>query len=143
MRRFLLVLMIIVATLVAMPVAVSAAPVGSDPVGLHVEVVTDLISITVEPADIQFGKVAPGKTSDAKALTITNNSTKAVNLTASAAPDFWAQNLLIDDLAVASWGVTPVITLDIGGTRNASLTVVIPADTPDGVIDGSVIIWAE
>ncbi len=144
MKRFLGVLVLALAiSLLAMPMAVSAAPVAGNPVALHVEVAADTISISVTPADLQFGKVAPGGTSPAKTVTITNNSTKAVNLTVTATPEFWAQNLRIDDLAVATWGVTPVISLAIGGTRDASLTVVIPADTTPGVFDGSVTFWAE
>lgn len=144
MKRFFgILIVVLVISLLATPLAVSAAPVASNPVALRVEVAADIISISVTPADLQFGRVAPGKTSSAKAVTITNNSSRPVNLTVTAAPDFWSQNLRIDDLEVAAWGVTPVITMDIGATRDASLTVIIPAGTADGVIDGSVTFWAE
>jgi len=142
MKRFPAILALLLMSLLAMPLTVSAAT-ASNPVTLRVEVAADTISISVTPAGLQFGQVSPGGTSEAQVVTITNTSTKAVNLTASATPDFWSQNLRIDTLTVATWGVTPVITLDVGGTRDASLTVVIPSDAQNGVFDGSVTFWAE
>lgn len=114
--------------------------VSGSQIGLTVNVLPDLIQISVAPTTIDFGQLYAGSQSADKPVTITNTGSVTVKVTATTSgSDFYATCLQINGGAVSAWNTT------IAKTENAiaNLHVIVPNPYPAGVTTGTIVFWAE
>lgn len=121
-------------------------------VGLYFpEVVTDgfvsytpeIISISIDPGDINFGKIYKGG-SGTSSVTITNDGNVEVSVTAilkSEDPvDFYTSNFKLNNQTVSNWSIP---NLGPGASETVVLSLDIPVDTESDFKTAILTFWAE
>jgi len=121
-------------------------------VGLYFpDVVTDgfviytpeIISISIDPGDIDFGKIYEGG-SGTSSVTITNEGNVEVSVIATLGSEvpvgFYSSNFKLDDLAVSDWSIS---LFGLGASELIGLSLDIPVDTEPGFKTAILTFWAE
>jgi len=128
-------------TVAAELVDLSLEPVA-DPLASTVESFNlgSLTQISLDPTSLDFGRVLPGRSSEAKTVNITNEGNTGIKVDAETASAFYIEALTIDGTAVNDW-LSPPIAQD--GVYPASLVVTVPDPYAAGPQTGTIIFWAE
>lgn len=103
----------------------------------------EIISISVDPSDIDFGKIYKGG-SGTSSVTITNDGNVEVSVNATLSSEvpegFYTSNFKLDDLAVSGWSIS---NLGLGASELVGLSLDIPFDTEPGFKTAILTFWAE
>jgi hypothetical protein len=118
---------------------------ASESVGMTADVPAPIISISVSPLSIDFGRLYAGQDSAIKAITVTNTSPiVSVHIDAEvmneSRPLFYATNLKLDLSSVVAWMIT---SLAHGVSQPVSAVLSIPIDTDMGTLTATLVFWAE
>ncbi len=105
-----------------------------------VEILDDVIQISVSPNTLPFGQVYRGQASDSIDVIIANTGTVPTGVTASTESAFYQEALRIDGSPVGTWSVLEILT-----STNVVVPVLVdvPSDWPAGIETGTIIFWAE
>lgn len=109
--------------------------IKGETIGLEVTIlsVPDIVAISVDPTSIDFGDLAPGATSAAVVITVSNVGTVPVDVVTSVGGDFFAANLYLD--AALATAYTDSIPFE--GQVSPAATVKVPAGHPAGTLTGT------
>ena len=87
------------------------------------DVVSTVVSISVDPTDIDFGIMQVGEVADGGSITITNEGTVPASIAASVSGDSIFGGLLLDGAAVDAYGSE----IPVGGDDEVAVTLPVPA----------------
>ena len=100
-----------------------------------------IISIMVDPTNIDFGTILRGQDSDPVDVTVTNIGETSVDITTSIVgtnPTFYEDNLYEDGSLVTAY----TMTLAVDGFDDLTLTLKPPTGTPSGTFEAMLVFWA-
>jgi len=119
---------------------------SSESVRMTADVPAPIISISVSPLSIDFGRLyAGGPSSAPQTITVTNTSPiVSEDITAEVVnesrPGFYATNLTLDTVSVAAWEITG---LDASLSQPVSAVLTVPVGTEVGTLTATLVFWAE
>lgn len=103
----------------------------------------EIISISVDPSDIDFGTIYEGG-SGTSSVTITNDGNVEVSVIATLGSEvpvgFYTSNFKLDDLTVSDWSIS---LLGLGASELVGLSLDIPVGTEPGFKTAILTFWAE
>jgi len=103
----------------------------------------ELISISVSPTSLDFGSVEAGQSSSAEQLTVTNNGTVAISVTADTVNDegdFYRASLTLDSQGLDVWVID---SLDVGESQVIEVVLTVSAEASAGERIATLIFSAE
>lgn len=113
-----------------------------------VSIYTEIISISVEPSDIDFDSIVQGQSSESQTITITSTSNVDVYVTASitgeTTPDFYDDNLELEfeykTYAVSGFEMNILVNEP---PKVVGVILSVPLNAPTGLQEGTLVFWAE
>jgi hypothetical protein len=117
----------------------------SESVKMTADVPAPIISISVSPLSIDFGRVYAGSSSAPQSITVTNTShIVSEDITASVTSEsragFYETNLKLDTVSVASWAIT---SLTAGNSQPVEAVLNVSPGTGVGTLTATLVFWAE
>lgn len=123
--------------------------ISSEAVQMTLAVPAPIISISVSPLSIDFGKVYAGRTSETQTITVTNTSPSiSERITATVINEsrtgFYDANLTLDAKSVSGTEAWEIPSLAAGVSSPPVPAVLnVPEDTSMGTLTATLVFWAE
>jgi len=125
-------------------VTVGLMTITTEAVKMTADVRAPIISISVSPLSIDFGKLRAGQSSDAKTITVINTGEVDEDIDATveneSRADFYKNNLTLDTVSVGTWGI---LGLGHGVSQDVSAVLTVPEGTTMGTLTATLVFWAE
>ena len=102
----------------------------------------DVVSISVDPMSVDFGLVTMGTESAIETVTITNEGTVEVDISASVSTAFYEDYLRIDGTGILLWD-TWTHSIVVAGTMPLDLTLDLTTCRESGIQEDTLVFWAE
>ena len=126
-------------------VSVGLMTLRSESVKMTASVPAPIISISVSPLSINFGRLYAGQSSDPQSIMVTNNAPSlSEKITAEVINEsragFYETNLTLGGFSVGLWEITGLAP---GVSQSVDAVLNVPATTEMGTLTATLVFWAE